>query len=366
MSIEAYTVSYDRTNFHAPIPKGDETGVVYKQRRERIANNLSRYLGEYRLGVKFDELFYRKERNPFTGEDYLAASEPGPVLNVYRRAIDVKRKNGLSGKREVAECLGFAKLEKELLSSSSDQLFIWVSPPGLRLEGYGEYSFTFVGQKVKDPDTLEERIRVIPYRNIFSLEEHKAYLSRFDKNVENFQSDTQFLANPVVFSPTEEIRTPEEIIHFLGEREKISIEWFQKLVDRLDPLIQRYLYLVEINASDEELTKVKYAMENYTIAIKDELEGKIKVERLKESIVGRSDLERTIEIWGSNAPPVIGGSCGSTTASKTLEDFHKVANKSWEYHTGDCVVCGSKNVDVGPCKICKNCEKKFDEKENKM
>ncbi len=35
--------------------------------------------------------------------------------------------------------------------------------------------------------------------------------------------------------------------------------------------------------------------------------------------------------------------------------------KEWSYHTGDCVVCKAKNVEVGPCDICKSCEEKFAE-----
>lgn len=30
---------------------------------------------------------------------------------------------------------------------------------------------------------------------------------------------------------------------------------------------------------------------------------------------------------------------------------------TWEYHTGTCVNCGASGVDVGPCSICKSCEK---------
>jgi hypothetical protein len=40
------------------------------------------------------------------------------------------------------------------------------------------------------------------------------------------------------------------------------------------------------------------------------------------------------------------------------------SEQKWDYHKGDCVIpkpeCGAKNVDVGPCNICKECEKKFD------
>lgn len=34
--------------------------------------------------------------------------------------------------------------------------------------------------------------------------------------------------------------------------------------------------------------------------------------------------------------------------------------KDWDYHRGDCRVCESKNLEVGPCDICKTCEKTFD------
>lgn len=36
------------------------------------------------------------------------------------------------------------------------------------------------------------------------------------------------------------------------------------------------------------------------------------------------------------------------------------SNETWSYHTGECVVCEKKNTQVGPCNICKVCEKKFD------
>jgi hypothetical protein len=34
--------------------------------------------------------------------------------------------------------------------------------------------------------------------------------------------------------------------------------------------------------------------------------------------------------------------------------------KNWEYKIGDCRRCERKEISVGPCSICKDCEKKFD------
>lgn len=33
--------------------------------------------------------------------------------------------------------------------------------------------------------------------------------------------------------------------------------------------------------------------------------------------------------------------------------------KKWDYHKGNCVVCKNSNLEVGPCEICKSCEKTF-------
>jgi hypothetical protein len=52
------------------------------------------------------------------------------------------------------------------------------------------------------------------------------------------------------------------------------------------------------------------------------------------------------------------GSC--PTAGKTaFERFSEGnSNGKWEYHSGVCRVCGN-STDVGPCSICKTCEKRF-------
>lgn len=39
--------------------------------------------------------------------------------------------------------------------------------------------------------------------------------------------------------------------------------------------------------------------------------------------------------------------------------FFNHSLQKWEYHPGSCVVCGATGIQVGPCKICKSCEAKF-------
>ena len=49
----------------------------------------------------------------------------------------------------------------------------------------------------------------------------------------------------------------------------------------------------------------------------------------------------------------------SDNSGFTKDVFGNTRATTWEYHTGSCVVCGTSNLLVGPCKICKTCEKKL-------
>ena len=43
-------------------------------------------------------------------------------------------------------------------------------------------------------------------------------------------------------------------------------------------------------------------------------------------------------------------------------NFTKNKNHNWQWHIGECVVegCNRKNVEVGPCNVCRECQNKFD------
>ena len=116
MRTEAYTVGFDTQNYHAPIPDNYSKDEISRRREDHISDNIIRYLGEYRLGVKYDEFYYSIKTND-AGETYLESphADPGPILNIYRKAIAYREERGLPVNREVAECAGFQKLQEELV-----------------------------------------------------------------------------------------------------------------------------------------------------------------------------------------------------------------------------------------------------------
>lgn len=52
------------------------------------------------------------------------------------------------------------------------------------------------------------------------------------------------------------------------------------------------------------------------------------------------------------------GSCGSSKLSAFEAFSNEGGIEKWDYHSGVCRVCGN-STEVGPCSICRTCEKKF-------
>lgn len=329
MSKEAFAVSFEKTNYHRrPIIRDEKKTVMAREQETRY--NMLRYLAEYRLAVKFDEFFYR-EGIGTKGERFLTVFEEEPVIQKFRNAIVEKEKEGKSSKREVAECLGFQKIEEKFLKGE-DFLFLWISPPGKSEDGYGDYSFTFVGE-VKD-----NKVRVIPYRNKLSLSTHREVAGIFSEDAENLKTDIDFLANPVFIQKREGLKNAEDLLVMIGEKERIDLSWRNKLEAKIGGLEDMFIGAVKNNAPDSELNRIKRAIENLTIDKKSEIiSGDFSTQVF--------DTGYLMDTYGSYAPPKAGGSCGSS--SSTLMELHSKSNSGSD-DLGDrefkCPECKKKNI----------------------
>lgn len=351
MGKEDFIVSLEKVNFHAPVVNADFKSVI-NARSQETRDNLLRYLGEYRLTVKFDEFYYREGKD-LSGRRFLAGEEEMPVLQKFRKAIYKKEKEGVNSRREVAECDGFKKIEEAYLRGE-DFLFLWISPPGKREEGYGNYSFTFIGE-VRD-----RKIKVIPYRNKLSLSEHKEIAGMFSQRAIFFETDTDFLENPVFIQKEDGLEKAEDVLIRIGEKEKIDLTWKARLEQKVGGLIEMFVDAVKRNASDMELERIKWSMENFTIDRKGEIITGRSAEVLKDL-----DDAKIVDIYGRHAPPPVSGSCPSS-GSDTLSEFHSKFNKNRGYdfdHQGTCAVCNSGPKLLGPCEICEECVINIEEKE---
>ncbi len=330
MAKEAFSVGLEAAAYHRKPFEGEPT-EVFAAREQEARNNMLRYLGEYRLAVKFDEIFYQEGQNS-SGERFLRAKENAPVRDIFRNFIRQKEIDGQSSKREVAECLGFEKVEEKFLAGE-DFLFLWISPPGAKEDGYGDYSFTFVGE------VRNGQIREIPYRNKLQLEEHREIIRLFSNQADSFQIDVDFLANPIFIPKTKSRNSAEDILAEIGEKEAIDISWKSRLETRLASLMDIFIDAVKRNAPEHELNKIKRAIENFTINKKNEIVS-------GEFTHYDLNTKNLIDTYGSYAPPVVGGSCGNSSSS-TLMEFQQEFNLEPDKYGDrkfDCPQCGETNV----------------------
>jgi hypothetical protein len=375
---EVYVTRFDTNKLAEPIPVGYDRQEILEARKKDIVCNLLRYVAEFRLGVKFDEFFYREEEHALTGERYLAAHEPGPVINIFRRAITEREAMGLSTRREIAETEGFGKLQEGFLAYPTDAffpfseiedagpLFIWISPPGTKEEGYGAYSFTFIGQLLQDHQTKTRKVRVIPYRNIFSLAEHRICLDNFISNTSFYQTDTDFLKKPVLFLPKPgSLETPEDILRVIGEQEKINTSWLPRLAKLLDPFIQGYLSLLNSGASDDELRIARDGIENIVLAYKEEILYGLQIDTIDKPLFTLTkDARDVLHIWGEKPPPpTTGGSCPpkedvSNRGLATLMEYQSLLNGEGF----PCPSCGKARIKGDTCWRCGITKEKWAEK----
>lgn len=353
---EAYRVDFDTANYHAPVSDRESVESIQSAREKLIQDNLVRYVGEYRLGEKFDEYYYDISKDPETGKEYFSSGDNLPIKNIYRKSITERQAQNLGVKREVAECIGFEQLEADLIHAPEGTLAIWVSPPGEKEDGYGGYSFTFIAQKES------RKVRMIPHRNEFSYKEHNAYLSKLTGDDIDFEKDTQYLASPFIIPESNELNSPEDVLSFIGEQEEFSDSWRQKFYLKAQPIIRWYINLVKENASDFELKKALNALENFAISYRDNREvalydKNVNIE-LEDSYMVKA--ASYVQLWGEKKPPVVRGSCGATgTETPTPMQMQQEFGKKERVLCCTCPFCKREvEAKIARGRIeCPNCKK---------
>ncbi len=272
------------------------------------------------------------------------------------KAIDLRNKEGKNISREYAEYEGFLMLEEQLKNADAEDLIVWMSPPGQKEEGYGDYGFVYLGKTSSDSLKMTALRVEEP-----SLDDFSSFFNTLTNSRPQFSKAEDFLANPLVISGKESWQIRNSLQDFFIQKSATANNAaFIDSLRRLSPYIDKYLEVVQTGGTKKFEQQVFNMLLNYSIVLRDSFN--------KESSV-RADLPfiTALERYG-NRVPILAGSCGSTGSSNnifnSLSPLAKILSetekKHWDYHNGDCVVCSKRNAEVGPCNICKDCEKKFD------
>ena len=159
-----------------------------------VFDDVISYLGEYRFNLaKYSYSFKFKDgklRDPNRNDSMQELSQ---------RAINTKSKEGKSSVRERAELKGFQSLDEQLRYAKTDSTIIWVSPPGPKNEGYGDYGFVYFG-KVESNNLEEKNIKMTAIRvEKPNIEQFNRALRMLGGKKEYARAE-EFLANPDIFA----------------------------------------------------------------------------------------------------------------------------------------------------------------------
>lgn len=365
---EVYVVDHDQTAHSQWRREGRSREEVHRLLRTRLENQIPAYLGEFILGVRFKEFYYEEKTGPATGQKFIGA--PGFVGDIgasYQKAIADAKSRGWSGKREKTESDAFnLKLKPQLFNASVGTFYIWISPPGSKEEGYGDYSFTHLGQ-VQKTSQGQRRYVVTSLRNTLELDDHAAILNHFLPEGEKLKdpNDLDFLSNPVVIKnegnhTIRDLLVAMDVIlkrernrttHFAQAYQERE-DWERRLREALSPMIEDYCLSVENGPSSKDKQKIIWAMENYT---KEMITGRRLPEAVREGPVLAHELERAViyRRYGHEPKALSGGSC-PPNRNNSLEGSSpsSSAKLPWQEHQLE-------NSDSSHCDQCSNPEPHF-------
>jgi hypothetical protein len=171
--------------------------------------------------------------------------------------------------------------------------------------------------------------------------------------------DAWFLSHPIT--------TEKDISNLLKLGQGMSNEQFKRLFS--DQILQQFVnnYITVLCKESMDWKDAEVAF-NAILTRADEIQGVVKTQIRFSS----SDKEVIYQYGILPVREVTGGGCPTNKGYSIFEDPFKTSysnsvlkfgmetsSVTWDYHRGDCVVCKKEGIDVGPCSICKECEKKF-------
>lgn len=315
-----------------------------------VFDDVVSYLGEYRFSLpkytyslKFKD---GKLRDP---------NRDDSMEELSQRAIHLKRKVGKSFAREQSELRGFQSLNEQLKFAKTGSTIIWVSPPGPKEDGYGDYGFIYFG-KVEDSNPEEKNIKMTAMRvENPSIGQFNRVIRMFGNEKAGYSTAEEFLANPNVCSEDVKEGYADAILKkvFSFKPNEKEQEEFGQIIKKMFPVIWDFI------KSSRNLRGL-YSLENYALALKKDYET---FER--EGIVGVVDLSlpkgiRDITGDYGHEPPKVAGSCGSTGNSNEIKSsniFNSLSslNSLSENEWFTCPKCGyiaDGPIGDGPCPGC--------------
>ncbi|NMB56686.1 hypothetical protein GYA19_01960, partial [Candidatus Beckwithbacteria bacterium] len=175
------------------------------------------YISEHVWQQLITPVPYYLQKKPFSEKTFLTSpnsSNPeAPVIEMFQNAIALKNQEGQNAQREMAEVIGFAKIEeacRQAFQKNKRIAFLWFSPPGETKEDYGKTGRTFLG--IFEPSTgfLNSYALIDNFNN----QERNSLAEHFSGQKDQLAKDTDFLLNPQIVEINPAVNV-EDIINLI-------------------------------------------------------------------------------------------------------------------------------------------------------
>jgi len=238
---------------------------------------------------------------------------------------------------------------------------VYFSPPDEDAFIESKYGFMYVLEKRWDEYSGIEELKGHSIKVEWDGATYKDVLRQFGYEVE--KGDYETLVSSVMRFVNPEMST-EEVIDLVwkvagDERRQANVDngkWLEKqvnLYNQVGKFVERRiegLAKMIVNGDREATQRLVSQLQLEWLARTRPLEFKEIMEQAERFGYGAVMLAcGLMEIWGGTSNSVEMGMMGMLGGAD-----------KWEFKIGDCVKCGAKNVDIGPCKLCRECEHKFD------
>ncbi len=280
-----------------------------------LIDDVVSYLGEYRFNLpKFS---YNLK---FSGGKLRDPHRNDSMEDISQKAVDLKEKKGQSSVRERAEKEAFRSLNEKLQFAKEGQSIIWISPPGPKQDGYGDYGFIFFG-KVGEEINGEKNIKMEAIRlEQPTIERFNKALSLLSFKKTSYASAEDFLAHPEVLEENISEQYVDSVLEnvFSFRPNDEEQRKFQTIIQRMFPLISHFIGSVRDPwKTRSEKIKELYSLENYALELKREQEevpfGRGSVVIDFRPVPRMADI---VEEYGHN-PPKASGSCPTKDDDET-------------------------------------------------
>lgn len=375
MSVEASVQQRQSLQFNPEFHRNEARRInsivsieEYFQKKEQFLEYIP-FNVETALGERFNVSLSTYEYDIDDGMIYGRGIEEA-AINSFKRGRDFRRRTGnpVDHAREDAEIEGFEKIQAYLTDplTKVGSMMLSVSPKGKEGSSYGHNFYdVFILKETKSGKRYIEARR---YASGLNIDEYTSILMPFGVQVDRQNPDVSLLKEPIKIPP---MLTPDDLHKYLHkDKDFMSEEKFAVVRKHTEALRREFAQsLLDNPDNNSEHERVYNAILNKADEISELLDKEgVDVWSKITPIQNRWAIRQDIENYSKKEVREVITGCGVSAGlgnGKEKSSPFSVSEfgKNWDYHKGDCVNCKTRYTQVGPCNICKDCEKEFDEEE---